>query len=261
MIFVPLCSGSSGNCSYVEADGVRFLIDAGMSAKRITELLEDIDVPVESIRAILVTHEHSDHVSGVGVLAKKYGIPVFANTECFSAMPASLLEKIPASCIRIFDTDQDFFLSGVRIYPFHVPHDAANTVGYCIFAEGCKVTVITDVGRMDDRLISIAGESDLLLLEANHDVDMLLAGGYPYPLKQRILSPHGHLCNEDCGRALVKLHDRGVRNVVLAHLSRDNNTPELCRVTIESTLQAEGITDMRIAIAKRDGPTGIFRIS
>ena len=119
---------------------------------------------------------------------------------------------------------------------------------------------MTDVGCIDARLLNHAADSDLLLLEANHDVDMLLAGPYSYPLKKRILSSHGHLCNADCAKALVTLSERGVKNVILGHLSDKNNTPDLARVTVESTLRAAGVTTMQVAVALRDAPTGLYRI-
>ena len=261
MIFCPLCSGSSGNSSFLESGGTRSLIDAGLSAKRIAELLKEIDIDIATISAILVTHEHSDHISGIGVLSKKYRIPVYANAECFNAMPAASREKIPASCIRLFDTDHLFFLSGLQILPFSTPHDAARSVGFSILSEGCKCTVMTDIGHIDERMLSIAADSDLLLIEANHDVDMLMAGSYPYQLKKRILSGRGHLCNEDCADALIALHERGVRNVILGHLSKENNSPELAQVTIDSALKTAGIHDMNIMIANRDHPLGMFSIS
>lgn len=262
MLFSPLCSGSSGNVSFLEAGGRRFLIDAGVSAKRVTELLGQIGVPVHTIDAIFITHEHSDHVAGIGILAKKHGISVYAVADCFSALPRTVADKIPIGCMRVIEPDREFYpAAGVRVMPFSIPHDAAHAVGYSIYAEGAKCTVMTDVGHIDERLLTQAQDSDLLLLEANHDVDMLLAGGYPYPLKKRILSSHGHLCNEDCAAALVQLAKRGVKNVILGHLSKENNTPELARVTVESTLQAAGITQMRVAVALRDAPLGLYRIA
>ena len=261
MLFCPLCSGSSGNASFLESGGTRILIDAGLSAKRIAGLLDEIGIDVATVNAILVTHEHSDHISGVGVLSRKYRIPVYANAECFNAMPASTREKIPAACIRLFETDHLFFLSGLQILPFSTPHDSARSVGFSILSEGCKCTVMTDIGHVDERLLSIAADSDLLLIEANHDVDMLIAGGYPYALKKRILSGRGHLCNEDCAAALIALHDRGVRNVILGHLSKENNSPDLAQVTIDSALKEAGIRDMNIMIAERDRPLGMFSIS
>ncbi len=261
MLFCPLCSGSSGNASFLEAEGRRFLIDAGLPRKRIAALLESIGVPLHTIDAVFLTHEHVDHVAGAGVLARAHHIPVYAAADCFSALPPSVGE-IPAACMRVFEPDREFFCGKVRVLPFSTPHDAAHAVGYSFMAEGRKVTVMTDVGHVDDRLLTQLSGSDLVLLEANHDVDMLLAGPYPYPLKQRILSRRGHLCNEDCGRALIALHERGVRNVILGHLSRENNTPELARVTIEAMLESAGIlSDMRVSVALRDRPLGMFEIA
>ena len=261
MLFCPLCSGSSGNASFLEAEGRRFLIDAGLTRKRIAALLESIGVPLHTIDAVFLTHEHVDHVAGAGVLARAHHIPVYAAADCFSALPPSVGE-IPAACMRVFEPDRVFFCGKVRVLPFSTPHDAAHAVGYSFMAEGRKVTVMTDVGHVDDRLLTQLSGSDLVLLEANHDVDMLLAGPYPYPLKQRILSRRGHLCNEDCGRALIALHERGVRNVILGHLSRENNTPELARVTIEAMLESAGIlSDMRVSVALRDRPLGLFEIA
>ena len=261
MLFCPLCSGSSGNASFLEAEGRRFLIDAGLTRKRIAALLESIGVPLHTIEAVFLTHEHVDHVAGAGVLARAHHIPVYAAADCFSALPPSVGE-IPAACMRVFEPDREFFCGKVRVLPFSTPHDAAHAVGYSFMAEGRKVTVMTDVGHVDDRLLTQLSGSDLVLLEANHDVDMLLAGPYPYPLKQRILSRRGHLCNEDCGRALIALHERGVRNVILGHLSRENNTPELARVTIEAMLESAGIlSDMRVSVALRDRPLGMFEIA
>ena len=261
MIFCPLCSGSSGNASYLEAGGHRVLIDAGVSAKRITELLDQIRVDVSEIDAIFVTHEHTDHVNGIGVLTKKYRIPLYINAECFNAVPVSIREKIPAACVRVFDPDHAFSLHGLQVLPFSTPHDAAHPVGYSFTSEGCKCTVMTDIGHVSERMLSVAEGSDILLIEANHDVDMLLAGGYPYMLKQRILSRNGHLCNEDCARTLVELYGRGVRNVILGHLSAENNTPELAKVTVESMLRDAGIRDMNVVLALRDRPTGLFEVS
>ena len=262
MLFSPLCSGSSGNASFLEAGGRRFLIDAGVNAKRITALLDAIGVPVSTIDGIFVTHEHTDHIAGIGVLAKKHGIPVYAVAACFSALPPTIEKQLPVSSMRVIEADREFCpAAGVRVLPFSTPHDAQHAVGYSFFAEGAKCTVMTDIGYIDERLLSHAADSDLLLIEANHDVDMLLAGAYPYPLKKRILSRSGHLCNEDCAKALITLSERGVKNVILGHLSDKNNTPELARVTVESLLRAAGVTSMQIAVALRDAPLGLFRIA
>ncbi len=260
MQFCPLISGSSGNAAFLEAAGKRYLIDAGATGRRLSQLLDAIGVSIRTIDAVFVTHEHSDHVAGVGVLARTYHIPVYADADCFAAMPASV-GVIPVDCMRVFEPDREFAVDGMRVLPFSAPHDAAHAVGYSFFAEEKKLSVMTDIGCIDDRLLQRAAGSDLLLIEANHDVDMLLAGPYPYPLKQRILSRRGHLCNEDCGQALVRLHDMGVKRVILGHLSKENNTPELARVTVEAVLRAAGVEDLQLCVALRDRPLAPVEIA
>ena len=261
MQFCPLCSGSSGNAAFLEAGGVRMLIDAGVTGKRMVELLHQIDIQAHTIDAILVTHEHSDHISGVGVLSRRFRIPVYANAECFEKM-LPLIGPLSASSMRVFESDHEFYIKGVRVLPFSTPHDCAHPVGYAIGCEGKKVSIMTDVGHVTDAMLRAVAGSDLLLIEANHDVDMLRAGSYPYPLKMRILGGNGHLCNDDCGRALKKLHDQGVKNVLLGHLSNENNTPELALITVQSVLKEAGVLDdMFIRVADRYQPTGVFDIA
>ena len=260
MLFSPLCSGSSGNTSYLDAGGVRLIVDAGVTAKRLRELMNMIDVSPEGLDAILVTHEHSDHVSGIGVLSRKYDIPVYAAAACWEHMPASIGE-IAAKNIRVFEPDRDFYLKQLCVHPFSTPHDAAHAVGYSFVHDGKKLSIMTDIGHVSNRMLDAVAESNLILLEANHDVDMLKAGSYPYSLKMRILSSRGHLCNEDAGLVLQKLHDRGVRNAILGHLSQDNNTPELALVTVQALLEEAGLLDsMFITVADRFQPCGLFEI-
>lgn len=260
MIFSPLASGSSGNASFLEADGLRILIDAGMTGKRMAELLHRIDIEPSTIDAILVTHEHTDHIAGVGVLSRRYGIPVYANAECFERI-LPLIGNLSARNMRVFEPDHAFFIRSVRVFPFSTPHDAVHSVGYTIEADHGKVSVMTDIGHVTSEMLDAVSGSDILVIEANHDVDMLRAGSYPYSLKQRILGARGHLSNEDCGKTLVKLHEHGVRNAILGHLSTENNTPELARVTVEDVLEDAGIRDdMFLSVANRFEPTGVFTI-
>lgn len=260
MKLCPLCSGSSGNATYIEAGNARLLIDAGLSCKRITELLEKIGVDPRTLSAILITHEHIDHVRGVNILSKKYDIPVYANADTWSVLKAPLRD-VAAKNVCVFESDRDFYLAGARILPFSVPHDAVHCVGFTVSAQGHKVGVCTDLGHVDARILSILSGCDLLLFEANHDVDMLMAGSYPYLLKKRILSGNGHMNNDDCGRALVKLHETGVKNVILGHLSQENNYPALAMIAVRSVLEEAGIAnDMQIAVAAREEPTGVFEI-
>ena len=258
MRLCPLCSGSSGNASYLEAGGARLLLDAGGTGRRIESLLSEIGVPAASLDAILLTHEHIDHVQGVGVLSRRYDLPVFAAADCFAALPASVGAIAPGR-MRVFEPDHPFFWRGVHILPFSIPHDSAHAVGYT-FADGSgRCAVLTDVGCMSERLIELVSGCDVLLLEANHDVDMLLSGGYPYPLKRRILSENGHLCNEDAAAAVVRLARSGMREFILGHLSKENNTPELAAVTVRAALKEAGFGDeVRVTVARRDHATGFF---
>ena len=260
MKLCPLCSGSSGNATYIETARARILIDAGLSCKRITELLSRIGVTPDALSAILVTHEHVDHVRGVNILSKKYDLPVYANADTWSMLRTVLKDVAPKN-VCVFESDRDFYLDGARILPFSVPHDAVHCVGYTVSAEGHKVGVCTDLGHVDARILSILSGCDLLLFEANHDVDMLMAGSYPYLLKKRILSGNGHMNNDDCGKALVRLHETGVKNVILGHLSKENNYPELALIAVRAALEEAGIAeDMQIAVASREEPTGVFEI-
>jgi len=260
MRFCPLFSGSSGNALFLEAGNIRLLIDCGLPGRTVEQALAAIHVDPSALDAILVTHEHSDHVKGVGVFSRKYDLPIYANAACWQAMTPQL-GNIALKNIRVFETNQDFYLGQLNILPFSTPHDAADPVGYAFSANGRKVCTMTDIGHMHPGLLDAAKGADLLLLEANHDIDLLQRGPYPYHLKQRILSRHGHLSNADAAKALVKLHTEGVHNVILGHMSRENNTDALVRSTIREALLQEGcLNDMHLALARRDGPTGIFCI-
>lgn len=261
MRFSPLCSGSSGNASYLEAGGARLLIDAGGTGRRLEALLSEIGVPPASLDAILLTHEHIDHVQGVGVLSRRYDLPVFAAADCFAALPPSVGGVAPAR-MRVFEPDKPFFWRGVQILPFSIPHDSAHAVGYTFDDGNGRCAVMTDVGCMSDRLVDLVSGCDVLLLEANHDVDMLLSGSYPYPLKRRILSGSGHLCNEDAAATIVRLAQRGMREFILGHLSRENNTPELAAVTVRAALEAAGFgSEVHVTVANRDHATGFFPVT
>lgn len=261
MRFSPLFSGSSGNCSYIEAGPVRLLVDAGLPCRTITAALADIGVAASSLTAILVTHEHTDHTKGIGALSRRYGIPVYANRDTWEGMSRTV-EPLGEASRREFETGMDFYIGCVNVLPFAIPHDARDPVGYSFVHDGIKLTVMTDIGHMSRRLLDRAAGSRLLLIEANHDVDMLMAGSYPYPLKRRILGECGHLSNESCGRALATLYNRGVNCAILGHLSEENNMEELCLATVRSVLREEQIPDdaFALALAHRDRPGGIFEV-
>ena len=260
MQFCPLCSGSSGNASFLEAGGVRLLIDAGVTAKRLCALMEQAEIDPASIQGVLVTHEHSDHIAGLGVFSRKYNVPIYADEACFARL-LPLCGGIAPQNIRAFTPDRAFFIKNVSVLPFSTPHDCAHPVGYAFCSGGRKVSVMTDIGHVTNAMLDAVEGSDLLLIEANHDVDMLRAGSYPYNLKMRILSSRGHLCNEDAGLVLQKLYDRGVKNAILGHLSQENNTPELALVTVRSVLESAGLLEsMFVTVADRFQPCGLFEL-
>ncbi len=254
LTFCPLYSGSSGNALFVGAGNTRILIDAGLSGRTISDALTQIGVLPETLSAILVTHEHSDHVRGAGILARKYRVPLYANERTWQAMARTVGEIAPPQR-RIFD-GSDFYVGDLAVHPFSIPHDAADPVGYRVYYGGRSVSVATDMGHMQKRVLRELAGSDLLLLESNHDPDMLMQNPhYSYALKQRILGNHGHLSNASCAETLPLLGESGVRNIILGHLSGENNTPELALNTALSTLTHHGITpdvDMCVDMAWRE---------
>lgn len=261
MLFYPLFSGSSGNASLVEADGVRILIDAGVTGSALTRALGEIDVEPKSVDALLITHEHSDHVSGAGVFSRKYDVPIYANRGTWDAMPSAVGPIAPHN-VRVFETNRNFCVGCVDITPFKTPHDARESVGYVISCGKKRLCIMTDIGVVEPSLLDMAEGADLLLIEANHDTDMLRMGSYPYVLKRRILSDVGHLSNESAGRALAKLYTKGLRRAILGHLSRDNNMEELALATVREMLRAENINDasFELTVAHRSRLTGRYEV-
>ena len=258
--FCPLFSSSSGNSIFVGTEKTKILIDAGLSGAKITAEMKKIGVNPEELSAILVTHEHSDHISGVGVLSRRYHIPVYANAGTWAAM-RNKLGAIEAANAVEFETGGDFSIGDLNIRPFATPHDAAEPVGYAVCAGSCKVSIATDLGCIRESWLSEVAASDVLLLEANHDVNTLEAGRYPYELKKRILGRKGHLSNDDAGKAAVELVRRGVRAIVLGHLSGENNFPELAYASVSCTLEENGLApgrDLALSVAKRDGHSEMF---
>lgn len=261
--FSPLFSGSSGNATYAGCDGGHLLVDAGVSCSRIKQELERIGVRPETLSGILVTHEHIDHIRGVGVLSRKYDLPVYATPGTWAAMEDKL-GGIAAKNIRVFDPAEDFYLGGMNVQAFEIPHDAAQPVGYTLSVAGARLSIATDIGYVRESWLAAVAGSSAVVLESNYDPDMLKAGPYPYALKQRILGRRGHLANADAGRAAVELIRRGARQIVLCHLSKENNFPELAERTCLYELEEAGIVageDADIRIARRDGLTGMFAVS
>ena len=261
MRFCPLYSGSSGNALLVAAENTAILVDAGLPGRTVTDALAAAGVAPEQLSGLLVTHEHSDHVKGVGVLARRYHIPVYANEGTWRGM-LPLIGEIPPAQMRVFETERDFYLGSVNVLPFKTPHDANESVGFVFRCGAGKLSILTDAGHITDHMLDAVAGSGLILIESNHDVDMLKAGPYPFPLKRRILGDNGHLSNDACGAALTALYGRGVRRAVLGHLSRENNFESLALETVRAALRASDIPDeaFALSIAHRDRIGEMFEI-
>ena len=202
--FCSLFSGSSGNCLFINSNHTKILIDAGVSCKKICESLETIGTSITDMDAILVTHEHSDHVQSIGTISQKYDIPVYANLETWNAMEKQK-NKMSPNNIRMFQNDEDFTLNDLTIHPFSTPHDAANPCGFNIHNGSKRLSIATDLGHMNNDLIAELYHSSFVFLESNYDPEILKVSKYPFPLKQRISGPHGHLSNSTAGKTIFNL--------------------------------------------------------
>ena len=262
MEFCSLYSGSSGNCLYVGSEKTKILVDAGLSGKRIEAALSEKNINPNEIKGIVVTHEHSDHTKGLGVLSRRYNIPIFANTKTWRAMHSSL-GKIADENIKVFGSYKAFEIGDIVVNPFEVPHDAAEPCGYSFIKDKKKVTIATDIGYVTDEIKNNIKDSDIVLIESNHDVDMLKVGPYPYELKRRVLSNVGHLSNENAGKAIIDVLSSKIKNILLGHLSDTNNYPFLAHETVISVLKMEGISpgkDFTLDVATREKPTKIYSV-
>lgn len=261
LTFIPLFSGSSGNATLVCSDRTKILIDAGVSGKRLEEALSFVGEDIRDVRGILITHEHNDHILSAGILSRKHGIPVFATDLTWQAANGKLGNVHPRHT-RVIEKNE-FYIDDLLIEPFEIPHDAADPVGYCVSSGNRKAAVATDLGWFPQRIEFRLHSCDLVLLEANHDLNMLASGRYPRELKERIRSRHGHLSNDEAGDAAVRLVSAGVTSILLGHLSQENNMEQLAYRTVTDALLAQGISpgrDMNLGVAFRDQATGKFQI-
>lgn len=266
MLFCPLYSGSSGNCAFVQYGRTRLLIDAGKPGRTITDALNDINASPETLDAIVITHEHSDHICGAGVLSRRYHLPVYATAETWLAMDGKL-GKIEPGLRVTFDKGQDFYIGDIGVVPYSIPHDAADPVGYHLFGGGVSLAVATDLGHVTKRVLEEIRTAGLVLLESNHDPDMLMCNDhYSAALKRRILGNHGHLSNDACADTMLKLVEQGVKNIVLGHLSGENNTPRLALDTSVNRAELEGLRvgpdgDVDIDLAWRDRVGSVYTLT
>ncbi|MCK8816681.1 MBL fold metallo-hydrolase [Natroniella sulfidigena] len=256
-----LASGSSGNAIYVESEEKKLLIDAGLSGKKINKRLQKINLSVGELDGILLTHEHTDHIQGAGVLARRCKIPLYATAGTWQ-IAADKLGKLKSQQKCVVDTTA-FSLGDCQIKPFSISHDAEEPVGYTITSGGAKMAVATDLGEMTEQVRAEISDSDLVILEANHDLEMLKIGPYPWSLKKRVMGVKGHLSNDDAGAEVVKLAKNSVSRILLAHLSKNNNVPELAFLTIKNMLVEAGIKlneDIKLDFTYQEQVTPLYQL-
>lgn len=260
MDFCSIASGSTGNCIYIGSDHAGILVDAGLSGKKVEEGLHTIDRTAKDLKGILVTHEHSDHIKGLGVLARKYHLPIYSTPGTLNAIRSTGgLGKLDEDLFHEIHADEAFFIEDLQILPFRISHDAAEPVAYRVKNGDKTVAVCTDLGFYDDYIVDHLKGLNGVLLESNHDINMLQVGRYPYYLKQRILGKRGHLSNENAGRLLTEILNDHMEAIMLGHLSKENNYEELAYETVcaeitmgETPYKA---SDFPIVVAKRDMPS------
>ena len=261
LTYTTLASGSGGNAALVSCGDTHVLLDAGISARRITAALRGLGVEPSRLRGVVVTHEHSDHVAGLATLAKQLRLPVYATCPTLDRLRPRVpfLEELG----RVFEPGEGFPLGELWVDSFPTSHDAACSVGYTFTGDGGKAAVATDLGRLTPEVLRAAAGCDLLVCETNHDEERVRTGPYPYPLKERILGPWGHLSNKTGAELAARAVAGGARTVILAHLSAENNTPELARAAVCRRLAELGCDperDVRLTVAPRDEAGPSFRL-
>jgi phosphoribosyl 1,2-cyclic phosphodiesterase len=262
---MSIASGSSGNCIYIGSDDTHILIDAGVSRKRIEEGLKKADICMRDISAIFVTHEHIDHTKGLGVVARKDAIPILATEGTIKGiLNTGSLGEIPKDIFQRIMPDSDIHIHDLCIHPFRVSHDANDPVAYTVSCGSKKAGVITDLGTYDDYIVDNLSGAQAMLVEANHDVNLLQVGSYPYYLKQRILGEKGHLSNESSGRLINDLLNDNVDSILLGHLSKENNYDKLAFETVRQEIDLSDneykSKDFKIEVASRTEASRLIKL-
>lgn len=265
MRLCSIASGSSGNCIYVGSDCTHILIDDGISCKRTVDGLQNLDVKPEELDAIFITHEHSDHIAGLSIMSKKYGIPIYATGGTIAGIRNSSYGKnIGDELYNVVKADEKITVKDLIVNPMRISHDANEPVAYRIKNDGKNIGIITDLGVYDEYTVGCLQGMDLLLAESNHDIRMLEVGPYPYYLKKRILSDRGHLSNEASGRLISRLLHDNIKGIILGHLSKENNLEELAYETVRLEITASDTkyngNDFPLYVAKRDCPIAAIEI-
>ncbi len=249
--FCSLISGSSGNCSFFSDGKTNILIDCGLSGKNLEAALMSIDVRPQDIDALLITHEHNDHIKGAGVVSRRYNIPIYATNGTHSG---ANIGAVSDENRQIITPHTDFEVGTVGVRAFNIPHDSMEPVGFCFFSGNEKYSSATDMGYLTNKVFDEIKGSRSVLLESNHDIEMLKMGPYPFPLKQRILSNLGHLSNETAAQTALALVRSGTKNIMLGHLSENNNRPEIAQLETYNHLTQAGVRvgeDVVLCVAHR----------
>lgn len=262
MKFSVLASGSSGNSLYMESGDLRILVDAGLSGKQLEQRLQQIGIDPSTLSAIFVTHEHIDHVKGLGVMARRYQLPIYMNEKTWNALPSSVGE-IPTSLQHILEAGVTLDVDHLHIQTIPISHDAADPMGYRFHEDQESLAIVTDLGYVNQRILDQVAGVDTLIWESNHDVEMLRMSTYPWNIKRRILSDMGHLSNEDSGEALLEITKGVGEQIYLAHLSQDNNVVELAHLTVKQILEGAGARvgkDVQLWETYPDRPTPLREV-
>ena len=265
MKFISFGSGSSGNCYLLTTQNDALLIDLGVGLRGLKKDFRDYGVNLSMVHHVLITHDHADHIKSVGSFSHDYNIPVYATREVHVGINRNycISQKIPSELVHVIEKGVTYQIGDFSVTPFGVPHDSSDNVGYFIEAEGTNFCIMTDVGTVTDEMKDYIRRARHLVIEANHDEEMVMNGPYPEFLKTRILSQTGHLSNRNCALALIENMSENLRHVWLCHLSEENNHPELARKTVESLLRDYGIiagADIQLEVLKRNSPTGVFEL-
>lgn len=264
--FCSLASGSSGNCYMVKSGDVSLLVDVGISGKKIIEGLEQAGTEKEQVAGIFLTHEHSDHIKSLRVIGKKLpDVCAYANDSTWQNIDGCINHQLGMERREVIGNGKAVEIGGMEVKPFSLSHDAADPVGYSFYCGGRQISVVTDTGYVTDEIFEEIRDADLIVLEANHEVNMLEMGRYPYKVKRRILGEKGHLSNESAAQCICRLMEENPkkRRVLLGHLSRENNTPELAYITVRNILQEKDLyigDDLEINIISRNEVSEVYQL-
>ena len=263
--FISFGSGSSGNCYYLGTATDGLFVDIGVGLRTLKKHAKDYGINLATVKRILITHDHADHIKSVGSFSHDYNVPVYATEKVHNGIDHNycVQRKLPKDLKMLLEPGMTVRLGEFTVTPFPVPHDASENVGYKIEVEGMVFVIMTDAGSVTEEMKGFVAEANYLVIEANHDVEMLQGGPYPKYLKDRIASPNGHLSNVECGKVLAENMTEQLKHVWLCHLSEENNHPELARKTVDAILRSYGIIpgkDIALEVLKRKMPSEVYEL-